>query len=113
MRYIHIVSFPSDPLSINTTSSASSPVAGDSIVLTCSLTLPSEVMGNPVFQWIGPGDTPTPAEPSTSGQVITSLLTLDSIRTSQAGQYTCTITVNNTLQMSTVDIIVQSNYKAP
>ena len=111
MRYIHIVYFPSDSLSINTTSSALSPVAGDSTELTCSVTLPPQVMGNPVFQWAGPGDIPTPAEPSTSGQVVTSLLILNSIRTSQAGQYTCTVTVNNTLHMSNVDIAVQSKYK--
>ena len=77
-------------LHVSISSSASSVVAGDSVTLTCSVTLPDGVTGSPEFQWEGPGETPDPAAPSTSGQEVTSQLTLSAIKTSQAGQYICT-----------------------
>ena len=97
---------------ISLSPSTSSPTAGESVSLTCSVTLPGTVSGSPVFQWAGPGDTPTPAAPSTSGQVVTSTLTLSAVRTSQAGQYTCTASVEGTTltKRSTVDINVQSKW---
>jgi len=67
------------------------------------------VSGSPVFQWAGPGDTPTPAAPSTSGQVVTSILTLSAVRASQAGQYSCTASLEGSTVSSAVDITVQSN----
>ena len=101
-----------DPLIIFLSPSTSSPTAGESVSLTCSVTLPGTVSGSPVFEWVGPGDTPTPADPSTSGQVVTSTLTLSAVRTSQAGQRTCTASVEGTTlaNSSTVDITVQSKW---
>ena len=99
---------PAVPLTISLSPSTSSPVAGESVSLTCSVTLPGAVSGSPVFQWAGPGDTPTPAAPSTSGQVATSTLTLSAVRTSQAGQYTCTASLEGSTVSSAVDITVQS-----
>ena len=61
-------------------------MAGDTLTLTCSISLPPGVNGTPVFNWKGPGETPTPANPTSSGQVINSDLTLDA---SQSGQYKC------------------------
>ena len=90
--------------------SMSSPMAGESVSLTCSITLPGAVNGTAVFQWVGPGDTSTPADPSTSGQVVTSTLTFSAVRTSQAGEYTCTASVEGTTltNSTTVDITVLS-----
>ena len=83
-------------------------MAGDSVNLICSVTLPDGVTGSPDFQWDGPGETPDPAAPSTSGQEVTSQLTLSAVRTSQAGQYTCTASLSDFNGNSTTDLTVQS-----
>ena len=82
-------------LMVSVSSSTSAAVAGDSVILTCSVTLPDGLTGSPEFQWEGPGDTPYPAPSSTSGQEVTSQLTLSAIRLSQAGQYTCTASLSD------------------
>ena len=85
-------------------------VARESVSLTCSVTLPDGVTGTPDFQWEGPsGVTPTPADSTTSGQTVSSDLTLSEISTSQAGQYTCTATLSGSISTSTT-ITVQSKY---
>ena len=83
-------------------------MAGDSVTLTCSVTLPDGVTGSPEFQWEGPGETPDPAAPSTSGQEVTSQLTLSAIRTSQAGQYTCTASLSDFIESGNKAVSVQS-----
>ena len=89
---------------LSMTTSPSSPVmAGDAVILTCSVTLLTGATG---FQWEGPGVTPVPAYPITSGQMVSSDLILSEIATSQAGQYTCTVASNS----SSVNITVQSKY---
>ena len=98
---------------ISLSSSTSSPMAGESVSLTCSVTLHGAVNSTPVFQWAGPGDTPTPAAPTTSGQVVNSTLTLRAVKISQAGQYTCTASVegpNRTVSIAfrSVNITLQS-----
>ena len=85
-------------------------VAGDSVTLTCSMTLPNGVTGSPEFQWEGPGETPDPAALSTSGQEVTSQLTLSAIRTSQAGQYTCTASLGDFSENATADVTVRSEF---
>ena len=117
LHVLHVL-FPQDPLMISLSSTTSSPMAGESVSLTCSVTLPGAVNGSPVFQWVGPGDTPTPADPSTSGQMVTSTLTLSAVKTSQAGQYTCTASVpvegpNRTVSIAlrSVNITVLSKWK--
>ena len=92
--------------------STSSPTAGESVSLTCSVTLTGTVSGRPVFQWAGPGDISTAADPSASGQNITSTLTLTAVRTSQAGQYTCTASLEGTtlINSSAINITVQSKW---
>ena len=84
-------------------------MAGDTVTLTCSVTLPSGVTGTPVFQWEGPGVTPTPADPTTSGVMVSSELTLSEISISQAGLYTCTATLSGSITTSTI-ITVQSMF---
>ena len=95
-----------DPLMISVSSSTSTLIAGDSVTLTCFVTLPDGVTGSPEFQWEGPGETPDPAAPSTSGQEVTSQLTLSAIRTSQAGQYTCTASLGDSSKNNATSITV-------
>ena len=65
-------------------------MAGDTVTLNCSVTLP---IGVTDFHWEGPGEV-NPAPPTTNGQEVSSVLTLSTISTSQAGQYICTATLN-------------------
>ena len=64
--------------------------------LLCSVTLTTGVTGTPVFQWEDPGVIPTPADPTTNKHMFFSVLTdtFSEIQTSQAGEYTCTISVS-------------------
>ena len=107
--YAHVLLSSAEPVTISLTSSPSSPVmAGESVTLTCSVTLPDGVTSTPDFQWEGPGGvTLTPAASTTSGQTVSSDLTLSEISTSQAGQYTCTATLYGSNTTSTT-ITVQS-----
>ena len=98
---------------ISLSSSPSSPiVAGESVILTCSVTLPAGVTGTPDFQWDGPGVTPTPAAPTTTGQEVSSVLTLSAIATSQAGQYSCTATLSGSSFSTDLNVTVQSKFTA-
>ena len=54
-------------------------MVGDSLTLICSVTLPAGVTGTPDFQWEGPGVTATSAAPTTSGQEVSSVLTLSAV----------------------------------
>ena len=100
-----------EPATISLISSPSSSImAGDTVTLTCSLTLPHGVTGTPDFQWEGPGGvTLTPADSMTSGQTVSSDLPLNEITTSQAGQYTCTATLRGSINTSTT-ITVESEF---
>ena len=102
-------SFPdiTDPATISLTPSSPAVMAGDSVTLTCSLALPSGVTGTPVFQWEGPGVTPTPDDPTSSGGVVSSILTLTSVSTSEAGLYSCTASLRGEISTNTI-ITVQS-----
>ena len=92
---------------ISLSASVSSLMIGESVILTCSVTLLDGVTDTPTFVWEGPGIIPTPSDPFISGQVVNSTLTVNGIRTSQAGQYKCTaITIFNV--SDTVEIVVQS-----
>ena len=95
-------------LLVSVSSSNSTVMAGESITLTCSVTIPYRLNGIPEFQWEGPGETPDPAAPSTSGQEVTSQLTLSAIRTSQAGQCTRTASLDKFDRSDSAVVIVQS-----
>ena len=104
---------PTVPATISLSSSPSSPiVAGESVTLTCSVILPAGVTGTPDFQLEGPGVTPTPAAPTTSGQEVSSVLTLSAIATSQAGQYSCTATLSGSSVSTDLTVTVQSKFTA-
>ena len=82
-------------------------MAGDIITLTCSVTLPVGVTGTPTIWWEGPGVIPTQAAPTTSGQEVSSVLTLTAIATSEAGQYSCNATLNGSVSTA-LNVTVQS-----
>ena len=87
-------------------------MAGDTVTLTCSVTLPHGVTDTPDFQWEGPGGVIlTPADSMTSGQTVSSDLPFNEITTSQAGQYTCTATLRGSINTSTT-ITVESEFKS-
>ena len=98
---------PTDPATISLTPYSPTVMAGDTVTLTCSLALPNGVTGTPVFQWEGPGVTPTPADPTSSGGVVSSILTLTSVLTSEAGLYSCTASLRGEISTNTI-ITVQS-----
>ena len=84
-------------------------MAGESITLTCSVTIPYGLDGIPEFQWEGPGKIPNPTSPSSfSGQEVKSRITLSALRTSQAGQYTCTASLGDFSRNSSKLVIVHS-----
>ena len=83
-------------------------MAGDNITLNCSATLPTGVTGTPDFHWEGPGVPPTPADLAINGQEVSSVLTLSTIATSQAGQYICTVTLNGSSVANSINLTVQS-----
>ena len=86
-------------------------MAGDTVTLTCSLTLPHGVTGTPDFQWEGPGGvTLTPAASMTSGQTVSSDLPLNNITTSKAGQYNCTATLSGYTDSASTNITVESEF---
>ena len=95
-------------ISFNKSSPSLTIMAGDSLTLTCSVTRPAGVTGVPYFQLEGPGAIPTPAELRTSGQEVSSVLTLSAIATSQAGQYSCNATISGSNVTTTLTVTVQS-----
>ena len=82
-------------------------MAGDTVTLTCSVTLPSGVTDTPVFQWEGSSGVSSTS--MTSGHTVSSDLTLNGISTSQAGEYTCNATLSGSITDS-ITITVQSKY---
>ena len=98
---------PTDPATISLTPYSPTVMAGDTVTLTCSLALPSGVTDTPVFQWEGPAVTPTPDDPTSSGGVVSSILTLTSVSISEAGLYSCTASLRGNISTNTI-ITVQS-----
>ena len=79
-----------EPPSVEVTASGSA-MAGSSLTLTCTVTLPTGVSEAPTVQWEGPGLSTT-GSVGGSGSTYTSQQTLDPLTLSQAGDYTCTAT---------------------
>ena len=83
------------PANISIASTPPSPImAGDTLTLTCSVSLPAGIDGTPVFHWEGPGEIPTPANPTSSGGTFYSDLV---IAVSQAGPYKCIATLGGSI----------------
>ena len=101
-------------------------MAGDTVTLTCSVTLPRGVTSTPDFQWEGPGGVTINLTASGSGdssgsgkafigsgggQTVSSDLPLNEITTSQAGQYTCTATLRGSItNLKSTTIAVESEF---
>ena len=72
-----------------------SPTLGQQYTLTCNVIVASGVTGTPTVQWVGPGN----STPITTGRdfAVSSTppytLTINPLRPSHAGQYTCQATV--------------------
>ena len=96
---ISLTSFPS-----------SSIIAGNTVTLNCSVTLPDGVTGTVHFYWEDPNGIILAQNDSISrGQIVSSGITLNEIRTSQAGLYNCTATHDHSGTFTaTIIILVQS-----
>ena len=93
-----------------TVTASGSAMAGSSLTLTCTVTLPTGVSETPTVQWEGPGLSAT-GSVGGSGNNYTSQQTLDPLTLSQTGDYTCiaTYTVDGVPEGSdTVTITVTS-----
>ena len=73
-------------------------MAGVTIILNCSISLPTGVVGTPIFEWMGPGA--STKNTHSEGNMF-SILTLNEIRPSRAGLYTCTIKFGGFISTST------------
>ena len=76
---------------------SSSIVAGDSLILKCSVSLPPEVDGSPVFQLVGPQFVHTRFDNNSGIGYQFSKFRLYKMRTSQSGLYSCRATLNGSI----------------
>ena len=104
------VNLSPEPAISVTPSPFSTVMAGDTVTLTCSLTLFEELTVTPDLQWVGPGGvTLTGAYQVTIGQTLfSSVLQLHWVRASQAGEYNCTAILGRYTTSNTTTITVQS-----
>ena len=93
-----------------TSSPSSSVMTGDTVTLTCSLTLFEELTVTPVFQWVGPsGVSVAETYQVTLGQTLfTSVLQLHWVKPSQAGEYICKSHIGGYTTSNSTIITVQS-----
>ena len=82
------------------------PTLGQSYTLTCDVSVTSGVTGTPTVQWVGPGSSAPIAAGGDFTVSSTSpyTLTINPLRQSHAGQYTCRATVNG--DTGTASVIV-------
>ena len=67
------------------------PTLGQQYILTCNVSVASGVTGTPTVQWVGPGSS-TPMATGGDFTVRNTTLTINPLRQSHAGQYTCQAT---------------------
>ena len=90
------------------------PTLGQPYTLTCNFSVASEVTGTPSVQWMGPGSS-TPIV--TGGDFTVSstspyTLTINPLRQSHAGQYTCQATVGGDTGTASVVVNIAGMYDA-
>ena len=114
IRFSFIHSFSLELMVIVVSSSPSFPVLiGETVTLTCSVTLPPGVSGTPYFQWEGPGGVALDwSQPSSGGREMFSELPITQIIPSNVGEYVCTATLNGSVSNTTTIPPLQSNQLA-
>ena len=99
--------FPVSSLQVSITPGAN-PTAGQSYTFTCTVTQ-GELTGTPTVQWMGPGS----SDPITTGGDFTVsstppyTLTINPLRQSHNGQYTCQATTGDSTGSSSATLTVQ------
>ena len=87
------------------------PTAGQPYTFTCTVTPPEGFTGTPTVQWVGPGS----SAPITSiGEFTVSstspyTLTINTLRQSYDGQYTCQATIGSTTGSTSTTLTVQGD----
>ena len=83
---------------------------GETVTLTCSVTLPTGVSGTTYFQWEGPGGVVLDwSQPSSGGREVLSELPITQITPSHVGEYVCTTILNGSVSNTTTIPPLQSN----
>ena len=92
--------------SVSITPAAPSVAAGTSLSLTCSATTTGR--GTPSFMWTGPmSHGPVPGQASTERKnIFTDVFDLGRVGKSNAGDYTCQVSLGSSSVSSTVTLIV-------
>ena len=89
-------------------------IAGDTLSLTCTATVVDNLVVTPDLQWLGPdGSNLVAMDIEQTGLVFIRKVELNSLRTSQGGQYRCEATLTipdgpTALGMASTDVRVQS-----
>ena len=110
---------PVPPPTVEITSTPGTRTAGDSLILTCTVTVADESLGQPTIEWMGPGGSiissgsnimiGSIAQGSTSS-IYTRALEFN-LQTSHGGEYTCQSTSSEVTAVDTETLIVQSELK--
>ena len=87
------------PATISLAASSSPIMAGEDLILTCSITLPRGLIGIPSFSWIGPKKNYTIALQTHEGMFVSNL-TLKGTVPADGGMYTCTANLGGSLTES-------------
>jgi len=93
---------------VSITTPGITPTAGQSYTFTCTVTPQGGLTGTPTVQWRGPGS----SDPITTGADITVssappyTLTINPLRQSHDGQYTCQATLGSTTGSSSAELTV-------
>ena len=108
-------------VSIEAETPGTTPLAGDSYTLTCTVQVVEGLVVKPVVQWLDPfsnaivnGSDFTVGNPVTNGTTTTLTLTFNPLHTSHGGRYTCqaSVTVNvvsiSVSNSTTFDVRLQS-----
>ena len=87
------------------------PTAGQSYTFTCTVTPQGGLTGTPTVQWVGPGSsaTITTGGDFTVSSTPTYTLTINPLRQSHDGQYTCQATIESTTGSTTTTLTVQGD----
>jgi len=82
------------------------PTAGQSYTFACTITLQGGLTGTPTVQWRGPSSDPITGEDFTVSTTPPYTLTIDPLRQSYDGQYTCQATIGTTTGSSSATLAV-------